>query len=108
MVNVLVVGLLIARHRPRSRVFLLGFEIFGATALALYVVLVSESHEEALLPYLNLVINPLEKTLRRLGPIVVFPLVYSVAVLMLSLPQVALALLGGFLSRRYKITITRR
>ena len=39
MANVLVAGLLIARQRPRSRPFLLGFEVFSAIALALYVVL---------------------------------------------------------------------
>ena len=39
MANVLVVGLLIAQQRPSSRPFLWGFEVFGAMALALYILL---------------------------------------------------------------------
>jgi hypothetical protein len=39
MANVLVVGLLAARHRPATRPYLLGFEAFGATALAIYIIL---------------------------------------------------------------------
>jgi hypothetical protein len=36
--NVLVVSMLIARKRPGSRPFLLGFEIFGALALTICIV----------------------------------------------------------------------
>jgi hypothetical protein len=39
MANVLIVGIMIARQRVRSRPFLLGFEVFGAIALALYIYL---------------------------------------------------------------------
>ena len=39
MANVLVVGMLVAQRRPGSRPFLLGFEAFGAMALALYIAL---------------------------------------------------------------------
>ena len=41
MANVLAVGILIGQRRPGSRPFLLGFEAFGAMALALYIALVS-------------------------------------------------------------------
>ena len=41
MANVLAVGILIGQRRPGSRPFLLGFEAFGAMALALYVALAS-------------------------------------------------------------------
>jgi small basic protein len=41
MANVLLVGLLTAPYRPRSRSYLLGFEAFGAIALALYIFLLS-------------------------------------------------------------------
>ena len=37
MVNVLVVGILIAQRQPGSRTFLLGFVALGAMALAFYV-----------------------------------------------------------------------
>jgi hypothetical protein len=108
MANVLLICLLIAHRRPRSRPFLLGFEVFGTTALAVYVVLVYGFEKEVLIPYANLLVNPLEKTLWGYGPIVLEPILYCVGVLMLCLPQVALALLGGFLSRTFKITITLR
>jgi hypothetical protein len=41
MANVLAVGILVGQQSPRSRPFLLGFEAFGAMALAFYVALVS-------------------------------------------------------------------
>ena len=37
MANVLAVGILIAQQRPGSRPFFLGFEAFGAMALALFI-----------------------------------------------------------------------
>ena len=39
MANVLVAGLLIGRQRPHSRPFFVGFELFGAIALASYIAL---------------------------------------------------------------------
>ena len=39
MANILAVGLLLTFLRPRRRHFLRGFEVFGAMALALFVVL---------------------------------------------------------------------
>ncbi len=39
MANVLIVALLIARQRARSRPFLLGFEVFGVLSLSVYVFL---------------------------------------------------------------------
>ncbi len=41
-------------------------------------------------------------------PYVRIPLECSVVVGMLTVPQVAFAVIGGFLSRRFKITVTRR
>ena len=64
MVNVLGVGLLVAQQRPKPRPFLLGFETFGAAALALYVTLMilltdpwgaSTTYGDLILRYLNLV-----------------------------------------------------
>jgi hypothetical protein len=43
LANVLIVGIMIARQRVRSRPFLLGFEVFGAIALALYIYLATSS-----------------------------------------------------------------
>ena len=39
MVNVLVVGILVAQQRPRNRPFLLGFAVSGALVVALFVAL---------------------------------------------------------------------
>ena len=41
-------------------------------------------------------------------PLLIFRLSLAAQGLMLGLPQLALAVLGGLLSRRYKVTITRR
>ena len=48
MANVLAVGLLVAQRWPRSRPFLLGFEVFGAMGLTLYVAMSCCPNEEAL------------------------------------------------------------
>jgi hypothetical protein len=68
--NVLVVGMLIARKRPGSRPFLLGFEVFGALALALYLVAVtySGSRSGLLDRYLSQVLGPLHPVLQPYGP----------------------------------------
>ena len=54
------------------------------------------------------VIEPIEKSVGQDQPLVLIPLGWSVIVVMLAWPQVVFALIGGFLSRRFKITITRR
>jgi hypothetical protein len=108
MANILAVGLLIGHRRRGSRPFLLGFEVFGATALALYVASVSSFGEEVVIAYLRLLLDPLEKILGRYPLGVLVATLCSVAVVMLSLPQVAFALIGGFLSRKYRVTITKR
>jgi hypothetical protein len=105
MVNVLAAGMLIARQRPRSRPFLLGFEAFGTMALALYVVLAISFRREVVMFYVQPVLDPI---IRRMGtgpPLVSIPVRVSVCVVLLVLPQMALALIGGFVSRRFTITI---
>jgi hypothetical protein len=98
MGNILVVGLLIVHRRRRSRPFLSGFGAFGAMAMAIYIVGVSCSTEMGLRPYLELVFYPLRKSF---GQSTHFYLIAcSVFVLMFVLPQVAFALIGGFLFRR--------
>jgi hypothetical protein len=58
--------------------------------------------------YLSLLYVPMDKAVGLDRPYARIPLECSVVVGMLTLPQVAFALIGGFLSRRFKITITRR
>ena len=112
MANVLAVGILIGQQRPGSRPFLLGFEAFGAMALALFVAVALAS----LFPdgyvadkFLSrTVIQPIEKIIGQDRPFVFIPIILFAYVVMLGWPQVVFALIGGFLSRRFKITITRR
>jgi hypothetical protein len=58
MATVLAIGLLIGHRRLRDHPFLLGFESFGALALAVYVVLASFFSEKTIGPYLGLFIDP--------------------------------------------------
>ena len=105
MANVLAVGILIGQRRPGSRPFLLGFEAFGAMALALFLAL-------EFLPRCGSVI--LRRTICEwtgiMGPSTFrfHPIAGFVGAVMLGLPQVAFALIGGFLSRRFRVTITPR
>jgi hypothetical protein len=108
MANVLAVGMLVGRRRPGSRPFLMGFEAFGAKALAIFIALATCFPREVVLPYLTPVVVPLERTIGYDRPFVMFPIVGVVAVALLGWPQVAFALAGGSLSRRFKVTITRR
>ena len=109
MTNVLAVGLLIAQHRPRSRPFLLGFELFGAIALAAYIAwALLFPGPGGIRPYVSIVLDPIVATMGQTRSLVTLPILWLVVFSMLSLPQVAFALIGGFLSRRYKVTIIRR
>jgi hypothetical protein len=114
MVNVLGVGLLISQHRPQARPFLLGFEIFGAMALSLYVALTilltdpggaSKTYGDLIHWYLMLLCGPIEAAIGRDSPVLLGLVIVPVIVVMLGWPQVAFALIGGFLSRRFKINV---
>jgi hypothetical protein len=99
--NVLVVGLLIAYRRRGSRPFLLGFEAFGAIALAVYIAGMSLFPKELGLPFIDLVVKPYVTTF---GPILTtgyIVILYSLVAVILGLPQLALAVLGGLFSLRF-------
>ena len=108
MANVLAVGMVIGQQRPGSSPFFLGFEAFGAMALAVYVVLARSFHREVVGPYLRPLVDPIYDTIGFHRPFILIPVLCSVGVLMLGWPQLAFALLGGFLFRRFEITIARR
>jgi hypothetical protein len=108
MANVLAVGMLIGQRRPGSRPFLLGFEAFGAMALALFIVLATGFPREVVLPYLAPFVAPLKWIIGPDRPFVEIPIGCFAFVVLLGWPQVAFALVGGLLSRRFKITITPR
>jgi hypothetical protein len=108
MANVLAVGLLVAQQRPKSRPFLLGFETFGAAALALFAVLVICFRRETVTPYVDLALRPVFRIIGLDPPWVYVLTACFVIVVVLGLPQLAVALIGGFLSRKFKVTNTRR
>lgn len=107
MANVLVVGLLIAQQRPRSRQFLLGFELFGAIALASYIdlALLFRGPGGPIRAYVAIVLDPIEAVLGQPFSLLSLIIIWTVIVVMLGWPQVAFALIGGFLSRRFKINV---
>jgi hypothetical protein len=93
MANVLAVGLLVARQLPRSRPFVLGFEQFGAVALFFLIFLVISNGGESLRDnYLTPMLAPL-----RPAESTNHILIGSAVAVMLILPQVLFALIGGAL-----------
>ncbi len=99
--NVLLVGLLIAIRRRASRPFLLGFEAFGATALAVYIAGMNLFRNELGSPLIDLVVKPYVKIF---GPILTtgyIVILYFVVAVILGLPQLAFAVLGGLFSLRF-------
>jgi hypothetical protein len=102
MANVLAIGMLVGQRRPGSRPFLLGFVAFGAMALAVFVAGAIFFTDELVMPYLALVLRPMVTIIGQRPPVVLIPIWFSCAVFMLGLPQLAFALLGGFLSHKLR------
>jgi hypothetical protein len=109
MVSVLVVLKLIGQQRPQSRPFLMGFETFGVAALVLFLVLIAAPPGHRLIgSYLALSVLSLERIVGPDQPLLYDQIAYFVIAVMLGWPQVTFAMLGGLLSRRYKVTSGRR
>ncbi len=102
MANVLAVGLLIGKRRPGSRPFVLGFVPFGAIALALYVAVVTSVPREIVVSCLAPVSEYLVRMIGAHRPLLFIRALAFVCLFILVLPQVVFALIGGFLSRRFK------
>ena len=110
MANVLGVGLLVAQQRQRSRPFLLGFELFGVIALAGYIALalLFPGLSGPIRRYVAIVLDPIIAPMGLSRTLSQTLTIWLVVLFMLGWPQLAFAVLGGFVSRRYKRTITRR
>src|SRR5262245_36738881 len=108
MANLLAVVFLVGPRHFASRPFLLGFEVFGAMALGLYVAVAILFTKELLFPYVHSVILPLGKPAGQPFSPAQLLLHMSYAATMLGLPQLAVALIGGFLCRSHRISITSR
>jgi hypothetical protein len=102
MASVLAVGLLFGLRRPDRRPFLLGFTLFGAMALVFSVILMVFFREATVGLYRSLFLEPLWRIIGPDRPVLWIPVAYSVAVVVLTLPQVAFALLGGFFFRKFR------
>jgi hypothetical protein len=99
MVNVLLVGLVIGRRYRSARRFLWGFEAFGAMALAIYMTLNHLISFQIATRYLNLAIAPyIDMRGHRLTAMNHIEL-NAIVVAMLGLPQLAVAIAGGVLTR---------
>jgi hypothetical protein len=104
MANVLAVGVLVGPWRRGKRQFLWGFELFGAVALAVYIAGVSLLTEELVRPLFDLIVKHLFTTLSN-GPYrnnFGHLIGYSVTIAILTVPQVAFALIGGILFRYFR------
>jgi hypothetical protein len=99
MANALGLGLLMGRLRRGSEEFLSGFEAFGVMALLAYTV-VAIKFPYQVIKYIHYGTRPYEEAVAG-SPFVTLHhvIAYAIGTAMLFLPQVAFALLGGFLSR---------
>ena len=98
--------MLIAYPRPTSRGFLLGFEIFGALALTVYVVLM-RFQRQALTLYIYYLDGPILSA-HYIPSVVEFSIELCVALVLLNLPQIVLASIAGLVFRRLKTSATLR
>jgi hypothetical protein len=107
MANVLVVGFLIGLRHPGRRPFVQGFELLGAIALAFYIApsCFPASHHDIIHNYVSLIIDPVVAIMSRQPNVISRPTIWFVVVVMLGLPQVIFALIGGLLSQKFVFTI---
>src|SRR5262245_25798466 len=89
-------------QRRRSRPFLLGFVAFGSVALVLYLLVWTFYADAWVRRYFFLVLNPLRGVVGYLQPeILNYAFYASVVVVSLGWPQVMIAFVGGFFSRKF-------
>jgi hypothetical protein len=108
MVDVLTIGILAGYKRHDRRSFLLGFLLFGGLAASFYFFLVLRFSEEVVLPYVQFFLKPVWEMFREKPTPAFLLIAYPMGIVLLVWPQLAFALLGGYVSRRYKVTIVRR
>jgi hypothetical protein len=101
MANFLAVSTLIRHQRHGSHPFLLGFEAFGTMALVFYVALVSNFPKQVWVTCVAPWSNPILKSNGWHWPYVHVPMILTVTVVILGLPQVVFALIGGLVFRRF-------
>jgi hypothetical protein len=104
MANILGAGHMIGNSGRGSRRFLWGILAFGAATLALFVAAACFCADSLVLPNLRLTLAPSvgirPPVITTIPPVIV----YSAATFMLVLPQAAFAVIGGFLTRNFRIS----
>jgi hypothetical protein len=98
MANVLVIGQLLGLRRQgsRPRPFLWGFEALGVVALVLFIAWASFFTESSVMPRLYPVLTPFDRMVRANWPGAPAPILNNVVTaVLLGLPQLTLALVGG-------------
>jgi hypothetical protein len=101
VLTVLALGLLVGYRRRASRPFLVGFEAFGIAALILYIACVVSFSQE-LIPLFQTAVRPIVSLVAD-GPTISTGTVWLFAGIVecaISLPLLAFAALGGFLTHR--------
>jgi hypothetical protein len=101
VLTALAIGLLVGYRRHASRPFVAGFEAFGLVALALYIATVV-SYSQELIPLFHQAVRPLADFLRD-GPFITTGkvwLAHLIIEILVSLPLLAMAAIGGFLTHR--------
>ncbi len=101
LLTALAIGVMVACHRRASRPFLVGFEAFGIAALALYIAGVV-SYPQELIRFSQTALRPIVNLFAD-GPIMSSGAVWLIAGIVegaISLPLLAFAAIGGFLTHR--------
>jgi hypothetical protein len=110
MANVLAVVLALGQLRPANRPFCLGFVLFGAMALTVYVATATSFPREIVKSYMIPVSEYLVRVIGPHRPLLFIPAQTFAYLAILVLPQVVIALIGGLLFQKFMIIsrISRR
>jgi hypothetical protein len=105
MANLLAVGIMVGLRHPQARPFLWGFATFGGLASALFGVLAYFYTLEVIQPFLVwfFELESVETAIRGFRRDARDLIQYFIGTLLLGLPQLAFALSGGLLTRKFRI-----
>ena len=103
MASILGISLFIHHRRPGFHPYLAGFQLFGSIAMVLYGLLAAFPANEALRPYVAFFVNPAAEAIGSDQSPFFISVVTLIEVVVLVLPQVVIAVVGGFLWRLHMI-----
>jgi hypothetical protein len=105
--NVLGVAILVGLRRRGSSPFLLGFVVFGAIAMAIYILL-SAAPRGLLTSYSAGWAHFISYSFEPRGPLVFYSILCLVGAVMSSAPQLLFAVIGGYLFRGVRAALVPR